>query len=235
MAVDVVSVEVRDDASGRRVDEVADAVVRHADGRGHTVVVIFDARQITRVIVGVVGYDTARPRAASEFAVWGIRVRRALAIGVKFVRHAARGFVVEPTGGVAVGKRFIPVGGHRDLVAVSVVGVVNWVSCATLEDDMSFGIVSGRDRVVKRISYRNLATERVVRVGCLVAERVDGLGNATLRVIDKVRRVAAPVGLRDLATEGVVGVGGGYAGMGAGGDGQATAGDGLGRERRVRG
>ena len=50
-----------------------------------------------------------------------------------------------------------------------------------------------------------------------------------------MRCIAAAVGLRDLATEGVVGVGGGYACGGAGGDGQATAGDGLGGKRRVGG
>ena len=41
--------------------------------------------------------------------------------------------VVEPTGGVAVGKRFIPVGCHRDLVAVGVVGVVDGVGGSMLD------------------------------------------------------------------------------------------------------
>ena len=89
--------------------------------------------------------------------------------------------------------------------------------------------------MAERIGYRSLATKGIVGVDRLVAERVDGLGNAALLVVDDLRRIAASVGLRDLAAEGVVGVGGSYAGGGAGGDGQATAGDSLGRERRGRG
>lgn len=78
MAVDVVSVEVRHDTCGCRVDEVANAVVGHGDRRGHTVVVIFGARQITGVVVGVVGCDATRPNAAGELAVGGVGVGRAL-------------------------------------------------------------------------------------------------------------------------------------------------------------
>ena len=47
-----------------------------------------------------------------------------------------------------------------------------------------------------RVGDGGLATERVVRVSRFVAERVDGLGDAALRVVDKVRRVAAAIGLR---------------------------------------
>ena len=112
VAVEVVGVKVRDDTGGRGVDEVADAVIGHGDGRGDTVVVIFGACQIARVIVGVVGDDASRPRAAGELAVGGIGVGRALAVGVEFVGHAARWFVVEPAGRVAVSERLVAVGGH---------------------------------------------------------------------------------------------------------------------------
>ena len=64
MTVEVVGVEVRDDAGGCRVDQIADAVVDHGDRRSETIVVVFGACQLTRVIVGVVGDDAARPSAA---------------------------------------------------------------------------------------------------------------------------------------------------------------------------
>ena len=112
MSVEIVGVEIRDNASGSCVNEVSNAVVRHADGRGDTVVVIFGAREITGVIVGVVGCNAARPNAARQFAVWGVRVRRAFPVGVYLVRHAARRFVVEPAGRVAVSERLVAVGGH---------------------------------------------------------------------------------------------------------------------------
>ena len=76
VADEVVGVEIRDNASGSCVNEVSNAVVRHGDGRGR--VGVFGAREITRVVVGVVGDDTSRPRAASEFAVGRVRVGRAL-------------------------------------------------------------------------------------------------------------------------------------------------------------
>ena len=112
MAVDVVSVEVRHDTCGCRVDEVANAVVGHGDGRGDTVVVIFGARQIARVVVRVVGCNATRPGATGEFAVGRVGVRRALAVGVHLVRHTTRRFVVEPTGHVAIRERLVAVGGH---------------------------------------------------------------------------------------------------------------------------
>ena len=235
MAVEIVGVDVRDDAGGRGIDEVTDAVVRHCDGRGHAIVIIFGAREITGVIIGVVGDDAARPSAASEFAVGSVVIARALAVGVEFVRHTARRFVVEPAGGVAVRKRLIAIGGHRDLVAVGVVGVVDRVSRSTLGDDTLFGVVGRGDGMAERIGDGDLSTERVVRISRLVAERVDGLGNAALRIVDDLRRVAADISLRDLATERVVGVGRGYAGMGAGGDGQSVASDRFGGKRRVWG
>ena len=114
MAVEIVGVEVGDDARGRGIDEVADAVVRHGDGRGDTVVVIFGARQIARVVVRVVGCNATRPGATGEFAVGRVGVRRALAVGVHLVRHTTRRFVVEPTGHVAIRERLVAVGRHQD-------------------------------------------------------------------------------------------------------------------------
>ena len=89
--------------------------------------------------------------------------------------------------------------------------------------------------MAQRVGDGGLATKRVIGVGRFVAERVDGLGDAALRVVDEARCIAAPVGLRDLAAERVVGVGRGDAGGGTRRDGQAAAGDGLGGERRGRG
>ena len=62
MAVDVVSVEVRHDTCGCRVDEVANAVVGHGDGRGRVGVGRRD--ELSRVIIGIVGDDAACPNAA---------------------------------------------------------------------------------------------------------------------------------------------------------------------------
>ena len=200
VALKIIGVEVRDDAGGRGIDEVTDAVVRHCDGRGHAIVVIFGAREITGVILGVVGDDAARPSAASEFAVGGVVIARALAVGVEFVGHAARRFVVEPAGGVAASERLVAVGRHCDLVAVNVIGVVDRVGRTALGGDAPFGVVGGRDGVAQRVGHRDLAAERVVGIGRLVAERVNGLRDAALRVIDKVRRVAAAIGLCGLAT-----------------------------------
>ena len=87
----------------------------------------------------------------------------------------------------------------------------------------------------ERIGDGDLTAKRVVGVGRFVAEQVDGLGDAALRVVDDLRCVAATISLRGLATKGVVGVGGGDAGGGAGGDGQAVAGDRFGGKRRVWG
>ena len=99
MAVDVVSVEVRDNARGCRFGEVTYAVVGHRNGRG--IVGVGCRDELPGVVVGVVGGDAACPSATSKFAVGGVVVRRALAVGVHLVRHAARRFVVEPAGGVS--------------------------------------------------------------------------------------------------------------------------------------
>ena len=125
MAVDVVSVEVGNDAGGGGFGQVADAVIRHGDGRGDTIVVVFGARQIARVVVGVVGGDTPCPNAAGKLAVGGVRVRRALAIGVDLVRHASRQLVIMPGRDITSRRgrsprptvRLVAVGGHRDLIA----------------------------------------------------------------------------------------------------------------------
>ena len=77
-ALKIIGVEVRDDARRSCFGEVSDTVVRHADGRGYTVVVIFSAREITGVVVGVIGCDAARPNAARQFTVGGIGVARPL-------------------------------------------------------------------------------------------------------------------------------------------------------------
>mgnify|MGYP003289328211 CR=1 FL=1 len=77
-----------------------------------------------------------------------------------------------------------------------------------------------------------MSPERVVGVGRRRPQRIDRPRDAPLRVVDGLRGIAAPVGLRGLATESVVGVSGGDAGGGTRRDGQATAGDGLGRESR---
>ena len=67
VADDVVGVEVGDDAGGCRVDQIANAVVRHGDRRG--IVRVGCRDELSRVVVGIVGDDTSRPRAAGEFAV----------------------------------------------------------------------------------------------------------------------------------------------------------------------
>ena len=59
-----------------------------------------------------------------------------------------------------------------------------------------FRVVGRGDGMAERIGDGDLSTERVVRISRLVAERVDGLGNAALLVVDDLRRVAASVGLR---------------------------------------
>jgi len=76
MALKIIGVEIRDNASGSCVNEVSNAVVRHGDGRG--IVGVGCRDELPGVVVGVVGYDTARPGAAGELAVGGVRVRRAL-------------------------------------------------------------------------------------------------------------------------------------------------------------
>ena len=233
MALKIIGVEVGDNASGSCVNEVSNAVVGHGDRRGRVGVGRRD--ELSRVVVRVVGCDAARPGAACEFAVGGVVIARPLSVGVEFVGHAARWFVVEPAGRVAVGERLVAVGRHCDLVAIGIVRVIDGINCATLRDDPPFGVVGRGDGVAERVGDGDLATERVVGIGRLVAERVDGLGNAALRVIDKVRRIAAPVGLRDLAPKCVVGVGRGYTRGGTRRDGQAAANDRFGRERRGRG
>ena len=104
-----------------------------------------------------------------------------------------------------------------------------------MRENTPFGIVGRGDGVAERVGDDDLAAERVIGVGRFVAERVDGLRDAVLRVIDKVRCVAAPVGLRDLAAERVVGVGRGDAGGGTRRDGQAGLDDDFGGKCRVRG
>ena len=59
-------------------------VVRHFDGRGDTVIVIFGARQVARIVVCVVRDNATRPNAAGELAVGRVVVRRPLAVGVAF-------------------------------------------------------------------------------------------------------------------------------------------------------
>ena len=54
------------------------------------------------VVVRVVGGDAAGPGSASELAIRRVGVRRPLAIGVEFIRHTTRRFVVEPAGRVAL-------------------------------------------------------------------------------------------------------------------------------------
>ena len=76
VADDVVSVEVRDDARRSCFGQVANAVVGYGDCRGRVGVGRQD--ELPGVVVGVVGYDTARPSATSEFAVGGIVVARPL-------------------------------------------------------------------------------------------------------------------------------------------------------------
>ena len=98
---------------------------------------------------------------------------------------------------------------------------------------MAFCVINCRYRHSVWIGYARLSPERVVAVRRLVAERVDGLGDAALRVVDDLRAVAASVGLRGLASERVVFVGGGDARRGARGDRQAAADDGLGVARGV--
>ena len=133
MALKIIGVEIRHDTGGCRIDEIADAVIGHGYGRG--VVGVGRRDELPRVIVSVVGCDATRPGAASEFAIGRVGVARALSVGVEFVRHAARRFVVEPASGVASVRgaegvapyhrdvRLLAVGRHRDLVAVGVVGV----------------------------------------------------------------------------------------------------------------
>ena len=121
MTIKVVGVEVRHDTFGRGFGQVADAVVGHRDCRGRVGVGCRD--ELPSIVVRVVGDDAAGPGAAGKFAVRGIGVRRPLAVGVEFIRHTTRGFVVEPTGRVAVSERLISVGGHRVLFApISLIG-----------------------------------------------------------------------------------------------------------------
>lgn len=137
------------------------------------------------------------PRAQTrEFSVGCVCVRGSLPVGVDLVRDEPRRLVVEPAGDVAVRKRLVAVGRHRDLVAVDVVTVVDGIRRAALGEDATFRVVGCVDDVRERIDYGNLPPERVVAVGCLVAERVDGLGDAALRVVDDLRAAAASVGLR---------------------------------------
>ena len=96
---------------------------------------------MSRAIIGVVGDNASRPGAAGEFAVGGIRVGRALPVGVDLVRHTARGFVIEPARRVTDAGGEVAVGRHRRLVAVLVVRVVDGVGRAALGEDTAFGVV----------------------------------------------------------------------------------------------
>ena len=87
------------------------AVVGERDGR--RAVGVDGVSQGAVVVVAVRRDDSARPGA-----------RRELAVGVDLVRHASRGFVVEPSRRVARGV-YVTVSRHRDLVAELVIGVVN--------------------------------------------------------------------------------------------------------------
>ena len=108
----------------------------------------------------------------------------------------SRGFVVEPAGRVAADEVLVAVGGHRDLVAVGVVGVVDGVGCAALRDDPPFGVVGRGDGMAERVDDGDLTAKRVVGVSRFVAKRVDRLGDAALRIVDDLRAAAASVGLR---------------------------------------
>ena len=153
-------------------------------------------RERTIGIVAVGRNDSTRPGASRELAVGGVVVARPLPVGVDLVRDEPRRLVVEPAGDVAVRKRLVAVGRHRDLVAVDVVGVIDGISRAALRENTPFRVVGRGDGMAERIGDGDLSTERVVRISRLVAERVDGLGNAALLVVDDLRRVAASVGLR---------------------------------------
>jgi len=194
MALKIVGVEVGDDARRSCFGEVADAVIGHRNRRRR--VGIGRRDELSRVVVGVVGRNAARPDATREFSVGCVCVRGSLPVGVDLVRDEPRRLVVEPAGDVAVRKRLVAVGRHRDLVAVDVVGVIDGISRAALRENTPFRVVGRGDGMAERIGDGDLSTERVVRISRLVAERVDGLGNAALLVVDDLRRVAASVGLR---------------------------------------
>ena len=53
------------------------------------------------VVIGIVGYDAARPGALRKLAVGGVAVGRPLAVGIDLVGHAAGGLVIEPGGCIA--------------------------------------------------------------------------------------------------------------------------------------
>ena len=139
VTVDIVGVEVRDDIGGCRFGHVADAVIRHRDGRGRIRVGRRD--ELTGCVVSIVSDDTARPGAAGELAVGRVGVGRALPVGVDLVRHAARGFVIEPARRVTDAGGEVAVGRHRRLVAVFVVRVVDGVGRTALGEDTAFGVV----------------------------------------------------------------------------------------------
>ena len=233
VANDVVGVEVRDDARRRRGGQVADAVVRHADGRGDTVVVIFGAREITGVVVGVVGDDATRPGAAREPAVGRVRIRRAAPVRVDLVRDEARGRVKEPARRVAVCERLVSVGRHRDPAAIGVVGVVDGIRRAAHGDDAPLRVVGGHHRVRERIGDGRPPSKRVMAVGRRRPQRIDRPRDAPLRVVDGLSPAAASVDLRDLPAKRVVLVRRRHARLGARGNHESGARDSDGGKRRA--
>ena len=86
--------------------------------------------------------------------------------------------------------------------------------------------------MAERVSDGGLTSERVITVGRRMTERVDGLGNAALRIVHGARRVAASVGLRNLPLEFVVAVGRRHARLRGRGNKESVRGNrGCGRRR----